>query len=172
MIIFKDVFNGDEILSDSYDLEESHGGLFWEANCSMITVGAVQVDTGANASAEEADEEAEDTDRKVIDIVESFRLDETFYDKKSLKTYLNGYLKSLKKHLSEAGKSDEEVKTFLKSALDFYTNNVLNKMDDWQFFKGETDYESTGTLVLLNYREDGVTPYVLVLKAGLKEEKV
>lgn len=31
---------------------------------------------------------------------------------------------------------------------------------------------SQNSLVLLNYREDGITPYVLVLKAGLKEEKV
>ena len=48
------------------------------------------LDTGANASTEEAEEGAEDADRKVIDIVESFRLQETFYDKKSLKQYLNG----------------------------------------------------------------------------------
>ena len=58
----------------------------------------LNLDTGANASAEEADEEAEDADRKVIDIVESFRLDETFYDKKSLKAYLNGACPTLPAH--------------------------------------------------------------------------
>ncbi|KAL1844665.1 hypothetical protein VTK73DRAFT_2069 [Phialemonium thermophilum] len=171
MIIYKDIFTGDELLSDSYDLKE-RDGLFYETDCAMITVGAVQVDTGANASAEEADEGTDDQERKVIDVVESFRLQETFHDKKSLKQFLNGYLKNLKTKLIENGKSEDEVKAFLKSALEFYTNNVLNKMNDWQFFKGETDHENEGNLVLLNYREDGVTPYVLVLKAGLKEEKV
>jgi hypothetical protein len=38
------------------------------------TLGGVHVDTGANASAEEAEEKMEDTDRKVVDIIESFRL--------------------------------------------------------------------------------------------------
>jgi len=27
-------------------------------------------------------------------------------------------------------------------------------------------------VVLLNYREDGVTPYIIIWKHGLKEEKV
>lgn len=57
---------------------------------------------------------------------------------------LLAYLKNLKKHLVETGKSEDEVKTFLKSCLEFYTNNVLNSMNDWQFFKGETDHESQG----------------------------
>lgn len=54
------------------------------------------------------------------------------------------YLKALKKHLADSGKPEDEIKTFLKSALDFYTNNVLSSMKDWQFFKGETDHESVG----------------------------
>lgn len=57
---------------------------------TVSDMGGKYLDTGANASAEEADEGTEDTDRKVIDIIESFRLQETFYDKKSLKQYLNG----------------------------------------------------------------------------------
>ena len=38
------------------------------------TVGDVQIDTGANASAEEAEETLDDSARKVVDIIESFRL--------------------------------------------------------------------------------------------------
>lgn len=57
---------------------------------------------------------------------------------------LLGYLKELKKYLAGKGMSDDDVKKFLKTALEFYTNNVLNDMDSWQFFKGETDTESTG----------------------------
>lgn len=38
------------------------------------TVGDVQIDTGANASAEEAEESLDDSARKVVDIIESFRL--------------------------------------------------------------------------------------------------
>ncbi|EDN97668.1 hypothetical protein SS1G_12522 [Sclerotinia sclerotiorum 1980 UF-70] len=64
MIIYKDIITGDEIISDSYDLKEVDG-VVYEVDCSMITVGAVSVDTGANASAEEADEGVEDGEQKV-----------------------------------------------------------------------------------------------------------
>lgn len=39
-----------------------------------MTVGDVDVDIGANPSAEEADEGTESSSRKVVDVVDSFRL--------------------------------------------------------------------------------------------------
>lgn len=39
-----------------------------------VTLGDVDVDIGANPSAEEADEGTDSTSRKVVDIVDSFRL--------------------------------------------------------------------------------------------------
>ena len=39
-----------------------------------VTVGDVDVDIGANPSAEEADEGTESSSRKVVDVVDSFRL--------------------------------------------------------------------------------------------------
>ena len=47
-------------------------------------------DIGANASAEEAAEEFEDTSAKVNNIVHTFRLQSTQFDKKSFLTYLKG----------------------------------------------------------------------------------
>lgn len=51
-------------------------------------------DIGANASAEEAAEELDDTKTKVNNIVHSFRLQSTSFDKKGFLTYLKG-MKSL-----------------------------------------------------------------------------
>ena len=42
---------------------------------------------------------------------------------------------------------------------------------DWQFFRGESMNED-GMIALMNFREDGVTPYMLFWKDGLLEEKV
>lgn len=50
----------------------------------------VQTDIGANASAEEAGEDLEDAKVKVNNIVASFRLQSTSFDKKSFLTYLKG----------------------------------------------------------------------------------
>ena len=47
-------------------------------------------DTGANASAEEAEDALEDADLKVNNIVNSFRLQATSFDKKGYLTYLKG----------------------------------------------------------------------------------
>ena len=49
-------------------------------------------DIGANPSAEEADEGLEDTSQMVIDIVHSFRLNETSFDKKSYLSHLKSTL--------------------------------------------------------------------------------
>lgn len=85
----QDILTDDEIISDSYDLKEIDG-VVYEADCSRITIGADNIDIGANASAEEAEEGVEDSAKQVIDVVHSFRLNETQFDKKSYLTYLKG----------------------------------------------------------------------------------
>jgi hypothetical protein len=63
----------------------------YEADCKKITVGVDNIDIGANASAEGGDEEnPEDQAAQVIDVVHSFRLNETQFDKKSYLTHLKG----------------------------------------------------------------------------------
>jgi len=47
-------------------------------------------DIGANPSAEEADEGVEENSQQVIDVVHSFRLQETSFDKKSYLGHLKG----------------------------------------------------------------------------------
>jgi hypothetical protein len=169
MIIYKDALTDDEIISDSYDLKEVDG-VVYEVDCAMIVEGAVEVDIGANASAEEAEEGVEDTAVKVNNVVHSFRLQSTSFDKKSYLTYLKGYMKAVKKHLQDSGKSEEEVKDF-ESKAGAFAKKIIGNFKDWEFYTGES-MNPDGMVVLLNYREDGVTPYVVVWKHGLKEMKV
>lgn len=170
MIIFKDIITDDEIISDSYDLKEVDG-IVYEADCAMITEGNVDVDIGANASAEEAEEALDDQVVKVNNIVHSFRLQSTSFDKKSYLSYLKGYMKAVKKGLEEAGKPEAEVKAFETGAQKFVKEKLLANFKDWEFYTGES-MNPDGMVVLLNYREDGTTPYVVVWKHGLKEMKV
>ncbi|EAA28119.1 hypothetical protein GE21DRAFT_4091 [Neurospora crassa] len=170
MLIYSDIITGDEIISDSYDLKEVDG-IAYEVDCAMIEEGAVQVDIGANASAEEADEALDDGVVKVNNVVHSFRLQSTQFDKKGYLVYLKGYMKSVKNALKEQGKSDEEIKDFETKASAFAKNVILAKFKDWEFYTGES-MNPDGMVVLLNYREDGTTPYVVVWKHGLKETKV
>ncbi|KAG5665656.1 hypothetical protein KAF25_009781 [Fusarium avenaceum] len=170
MLIFKDILTGDELLSDSYDLKEVDG-IVYEADCAMIEEGAVSVNTGANASAEEAAEDLDDQTVKVNNIVNSFRLQSTSFDKKSFLTYLKGYMKAVKAALSEKNADAETITAFEKGAQAYVKNTLLPKFKDFEFYTGES-MNPDGMVVLLNYREDGVTPYVTIWKHGVTEMKV
>ncbi|KAF4449857.1 putative IgE-dependent histamine-releasing factor [Fusarium austroafricanum] len=170
MIIYKDILNGDELISDSYDLKVVDG-IVYEADCAMIEEGGVNVDIGANASAEEAAEDLDDTVVKVNNIVSSFRLQSTTFDKKSYLAYLKGYMKAVKAALQERNASADEISAFEKGAQKYVKETILANFKDFEFYTGES-MDPDGMVVLLNYREDGVTPYVIVWKHGLTEMKV
>lgn len=168
MIIYKDALTKDELMSDSYELKEVYG-VAYEIDCSMITEGVVEVDIGANASAEEAEEGVEDQAVKVNNIIHSFRLQSTQFDKKTYLTYLKGYMKAVKAYL-EANKKDQ-VQEFEAGAQKFVKEVILPNFKDFEFYTGES-MNPDGMVVLLNYREDGVTPYVIIWKHGVIGEKV
>lgn len=168
MLIYTDVISGDELLSDAYDLKLVDNAVY-EADCDMITVSASgDVDIGANASAEEAQEELEDGAETVNNVVYSFRLQQTSFDKKSFLTYIKGYMKKVKAYLAE--NSPEEVEAFEKGAM-VYVKKVIANFGDWDFYTGES-MDPDAMVVLLNYREDGTTPYVAIWKHGVKETKI
>jgi hypothetical protein len=112
----QDILTDDEIISDVYDLKEVDG-VVYEANCANIKIGGESFDTGGNASAEGGDDETvEDGVETKIDVVYSFRLQSTGFDKKGYLTYLKGYMKAVKEKLKSQGVSDEEVKKFESGA--------------------------------------------------------
>ncbi|KAK5166639.1 uncharacterized protein LTR77_008183 [Saxophila tyrrhenica] len=170
MIIYKDVITGDELISDSYNIKEIDGAVY-EADCTKIAIGGDNIDIGANPSAEEGGgDDVDDTKQQVIDVVYSFRLQETQFDKKSYLSHLKGYMKAVKEKMKERGASDEAVKEF-ETGASGYAKKIVANFKDYEFFIGES-MDPDGMVVLLNYREDGVTPFITIWKHGLKEEKV
>ncbi|KAI9668655.1 MAG: hypothetical protein M1831_001094 [Alyxoria varia] len=169
MIIYKDIITDDEIISDSYDLKEVDGAVY-EADCKKTTVGGEQFDIGANPSAEEQEETADDKAETVIDIVHAFRMTETSFDKKSYLSHLKDYMKKVKKAMEDKGASEDEIKNF-ESVAAGYAKKIVANFKDYEFFIGES-MNPDGMVILLNYREDGVTPFVTVWKHGLTGMKV
>ncbi|EGG03731.1 uncharacterized protein MELLADRAFT_44401 [Melampsora larici-populina 98AG31] len=167
MIIFTDVISGDEVCSDAFEMKENQG-VFWEVNCPMEVVKDGEVDIGANASAEEQAEALEDGAVTVNSLIHTFRLQATSFDKKSYLTYLKGYMKAIKAHLQET--KPDRVADFEKEAAAAAKNIVAN-FKDYEFYIGEK-MNPDGMVALLNYREDGVTPYFTFWKDGLNEMKV
>ncbi|KAH8152403.1 uncharacterized protein LAJ45_03243 [Morchella importuna] len=170
MIIYKDVISGDEMISDAYDMKLVDD-VVYEVDCTMVTIKkGADVDIGANASAEEASEELEDGSETVNNVCHSFRLQPTSYDKKSYLGHLKTYMKTVKAKLVENGAAPEEVTTFEKGAQAFAKKIVAN-FKDYEFLVGES-MDINGMVPLLNYREDGSTPFIIFWKHGMKEEKV
>lgn len=64
----------------------------------------------------------------------------------------------------------DRVEAFEKGAS-AYAKKLLANFKDLEFYTGET-MNPDGIIVLLNYREDGVTPYLTIWKDGLSEMKV
>lgn len=48
---------------------------------------------------------------------------------------------------------------------------VLDKFKDVQFYHGEEDYGRDGMVAILDYEEDGMTPFMLFFIDGVVEEK-
>lgn len=168
MIIYTDVISGDELLSDAYDVKEVDN-VVYEADCQMVQVkNGGDVDIGGNPSAEEGEEDLEDGVETVNNVVYSFRLQQTQFDKKSFLTYIKAYMKAIKGKLAET--APDQVEVFEKGAQ-AYVKKVIGSFKDWEFFTGES-MDPDAMIVLLNYREDGETPYVAIWKHGIKETKI
>jgi len=171
MKIYKDIFTGDEMFSDTYKIKLIDNCLY-EVTGKLVQrkMGDVQID-GANPSAEEADEGTDDVVESGVDIVLNHRLVESFAfgDKKSYTQYLKEYMKRLVSKLTET--NPDQVDDF-KSNMNKVMKDLLGRFKDLQFFTGE-NMDIDGMVAMCEYRDlDGVsTPIMMFFKAGLEEEK-
>jgi hypothetical protein len=85
---------------------------------------------GANASAEEGGEALEDGARTVNNVVHSFRLQPTQFDKKSYLSHLKGYMKEVKTAL--AAKNPDSVAAFEAGAQTF-AKKIVGNFKDYEF---------------------------------------
>ncbi|PWN86599.1 putative translationally-controlled tumor protein [Acaromyces ingoldii] len=167
MKLYTDKVSGDEMFSDGFDFKDIDD-VVYEVDAANIVVQEGDVDIGANPSAEEQQEALENGGQQVINIVHSFRLQSTTFDKKSYLTYLKGYMKAIKAKLQ--AENPERVEVFEKKAAEF-AKKIVGNFKDYDFYTGESG-DPEGMVALLNYREDGVTPYLIFWKDGVKEQKI
>jgi hypothetical protein len=171
MRIYKDIFTGDEMFSDTYKVKLVDQVLY-EVYGKLITrkQGDIQIE-GFNPSAEEASEGPDDAVESGVDIVLNHRLSETyaFGDKKSFTAYLKEYMKKLVEKLEE--NSPDEVSVF-KNNITKVMKDIVGRFKDLQFYTGES-MDIDGMVAMLEYRDiDGDSvPVLMFYKHGLVEEK-
>ncbi|XP_051152771.1 translationally-controlled tumor protein homolog [Andrographis paniculata] len=167
MLVYQDLISGDELLSDSFPYKEIENGILWEVEGKWVVQGAVEVNIGANPSAEggEEDEGVDDQAVKVVDIIDTFRLQEQpTFDKKAFVAYMRKYIKLLSEKL------DGENKDHFMKNIECATKYLLGKLKDLQFFVGESMADNAG-MVFAYYKEGANNPTFLYIAPGLKEVK-
>jgi len=173
MKIYKDVFSGDELFSDTYPMKLVDNCMYEVYGKHITRVeGEVKL-AGSNASAEEVDEGSDNPNSvSGVDLVLNHRLVETgFGSKKDYTIYLKDYMKKVIKHLTDNGKTDE-VDEFKKN-INGVMKELLGKFKDLSFYTGE-NMDAEAMILIMDYREiDGEEcPVILAFKHGLDEEKV
>ncbi|RMD41409.1 hypothetical protein DV735_g3692, partial [Chaetothyriales sp. CBS 134920] len=173
MIIYTDLLTGDEVFSDTYKVKDVGNGL-WEIDGALVTVGNENIQLeGANPSAEgeDAEEGGESGGEKKLDLEHNFRwVKIEGLDKKSYTGDIKKYMKALVEKLKEVGKGDDEIKEFQTGAA-AAVKKILGNWSNYDVYKGES-LGDNGMYFLVDYREDGVTPYATIFKHGLGETKV
>jgi len=171
MRIYKDIFTGDEMFSDTYKLKLVDNVLY-EVYGKLVQrkQGDISI-AGFNPSAEDADEGTDEAVESGVDIILNHRLAESyaFGDKKSYTAYLKDYMKKLVARLEE--NSPDQVEVF-KTNMNKVMKDILGRFKELQFFTGES-MDIDGMVGLLEYREingDSV-PVMMFFKHGLDEEK-
>jgi hypothetical protein len=171
MKIYKDIFSGDELFSDTYKMKLVDDCLY-EVYGKHITrtEGDVHLE-GSNASAEEADEGTDTATMSGVDIILNHRLTQTgFGTKKDYMVYLKGYMAKVTKHMQDNGKGDK-VDSF-KANINKVMKELLGRFKDLDFYCGES-MDPDAMVLILDYKEvDGQEhPVIIAFKDGLEEEK-
>jgi len=174
MKIFKDVFSGDELFSDTYTFTLKDNVMYEVIGKYETRKEGEVVLAGSNASEEAVDEGTDENCTSGIDIVLNHQLVETgFGDKKGFTAYLKAYMKKVLKYLEENNRT-AEIEEF-KTSINTVMKALMGSFKDLQFFTGES-MDPDAMICMCEYKDvngDGTErPVLMFFKHGLEEEKV
>jgi len=175
MKIFKDVFSGDELFSDTYEIKEQHGVLYQVIGKYETRKEGEVVLAGSNASAEgaDADEGCDDADAvSGVNVILDNRLTNTgFGTKKDFTDWCKIFMKKVVKYLEDNNRAGEVAE--FKAGATTVVKELLGKFKDLDFYTGES-MDPDGLIVILDYQEiEGEEkPVLLVFKHAVLGEKV
>lgn len=174
MIVYKDLFTGDEVLSDSFPVSPVEGvpGLI-QAESSMIAVGG-DVDIGCgNAFGGGGEEEEVDSDvvkeNNISGAAGFAYMEMPFGSKTEFKDWATEYVRKLRQELKGSGTPVEEIKKFMNEAPVFL-KWLMGKYDDLQFFVSKS-MNPDGGIIFSYYKDGAMTPTFIYIEKGYKISK-
>lgn len=179
MLIYKDLFTGVELCSDTYPCQVLDGVMICVTGKYITEKTELNsANFGANASEENPDDGGGEDPSAVsgVDVVLANRLVETGFKKKEYLVHIKSYVARVVASL-EGKKTKEEIAE-IKTALQKNVKNIIVDFADFQFFMGEIQDDATeeGMMIPLRYEKcektDKDVPKMYFFKQGLIEEKV
>ena len=142
-------------------------GCFLEVQGSWVVKGDVEIDTGANPSAEGGDDDigGGSNEQKVVDIIDAFELvEQGEYGKKDLMSYFKGWIGSVMEHIAEDDKAD------FKKRVQGGVKKLVGLCKELQVFTGPS-MDPDATMVFAYYKEGASAPTFIYFKDAMKEIK-
>mmetsp|Transcript_8618 Transcript_8618/g.23379 ORF Transcript_8618/g.23379 Transcript_8618/m.23379 type:complete len:168 (+) Transcript_8618:81-584(+) len=166
MLVYEDKLSGDELCSDSYPSEITTDGCFLEVQGSWVVKGDVEIDTGANPSAEGGDDDGfESNEQKVVDIIDAFELvEQGEYGKKDLMSYFKGWIGSVMEKVAE------DEKDAFKKRVQTGVKKLVGMVKELQVFTGPS-MDPDATMVFAYYKEGAAAPTFVYFLDALNEVK-
>ncbi|KAE8358850.1 Translationally-controlled tumor protein [Aspergillus caelatus] len=162
MRLFTDVISDDEMFSDKFPIKEVDD-IVYEVDCALIEITRGPVEIGTDPSAEEQEEAPEDNTVTVNNVVHSFHLRPTNFDKKTYIMHLKGYMRAIRKHLEKTNPSRAHE---FEQCASQYAKKIVANFRSFEFYTGGS-MNGEAMVALLNYRDDGETPFFTFWKDGL-----
>lgn len=177
MLVYSDLISGDQVLSDSYpwkeleyDGQKIEGVMYVQSKMVSKEIG--EIDTGANASAEAADEGVDDSVEKVCDIKDGM-IGFGYEGPNAMKasefvTLYKAWCQAVKKKIEETG---AKPGPFMKSAKGFMAF-MKKEFKNFEIYAPKSFNTET---FIIGYWDDEANaigaPKFIYFKHALKEEK-
>eukprot|EP01115_Flamella_aegyptia_P012329 TRINITY_DN609_c1_g1_i1.p1 TRINITY_DN609_c1_g1~~TRINITY_DN609_c1_g1_i1.p1 ORF type:complete len:165 (-),score=64.12 TRINITY_DN609_c1_g1_i1:158-652(-) len=163
MIVYLDVFSGDEMFSDALNPKVVQGCLY-EVEAKMVSAG--EEVGGLVPEGEDVDDSVE----QVLNVVKYAKLNETTFTKKQFITWFKRYMKKVLAYLQE--NNPDRVGEF-KTEAGAVSKVLVKKFKEFTFYVGESyDQEAGLAMSFWNSKDDGsCVPTFWFFRDGVKEEK-
>ncbi|CAJ0962455.1 unnamed protein product, partial [Mesorhabditis belari] len=182
MLIFKDVFTGDELASDSFPMKLVDDLIYEFKGKHVVRKEGEITLAGSNPSEnpeEEADAGVDDSSvQRGIDFVLNHNLQEMncYEDTTIFKSYVKTFMKKVIEHMEKEGKPADQVNDF-KKKIQAWVVSLLSKerFKNLAFFIGERQAEGNGEgqVAIVEYRDENgnEVPTLMLVKEALEQEK-
>ena len=179
MIIYHDIFNDDEILTDSYkyEVEDDFCYVFEAKSTTKKGTEITDAMIGGNASAEDAPDALDDpTAETGLDVIlnNNLYLNENFGEKKAFRALMKSLIGKMKSKLEP-----EYFQGVFKSNMEKFVKKMTPEIEEYSIYFGETgQYIAKEDLVAVSacpifvrYDDSGCSAKVYMLKDFVYEEK-